>query len=219
MKRVLVIICLLGMSTAFAQVQERFKTTEKSDTSEQQTDDRQNPSTDKSTAKVQRKEEEDFWDRVLIGGGVSLSLGTYTSIYLAPSVGYMATDKLLVGLGYNYMYFKWNQAYDPNTGQYVKVDSYGNTIHGPKVFAQFFPFSSFYVGSQFEYLNHDVPYIDRFGQYYTNNEWTEVLFLEAGLNQKIGSKGFVQLGLKYNILHDYDSPYAGAFFPVIGFMF
>ena len=211
MKNVVVILCLLAASPVIGQVQERFKKTDQN-TSEQQQDNRQKASSNKPLQTTPPKKE-DFWDNVLIGGGVSLSFGTYTSIYLAPSVGYRVNDYWIVGTGYNYMYFRWNDNYYGN-------DTYESTIHGPKLFVNFFPFDGFYTGAQFEYLNHEVPSSQPVnGAYEFEKQWTPVLFLEAGISHNIGGKGVVQLGLRYNVLDDYDSPYNGAFFPVIGFMF
>lgn len=214
MKKVLVVISLLAVSPMFGQVQERFKKTETNTNTEEQTENRENPSSNKpATSAPQQQSKEDFWDNVMIGGGLSVSFGGYTSIYLAPSVGYRVNDYWIVGTGYNYMYFKWNDAYNR--------DSYESTIHGPKFFVNFFPFNGLYTGAQFEYLNHDVAYqnISAPQGYEFRNEWTPVLFLEAGISQKVGNNGIIQLGVRYNVLDDYDSPYYGAFFPVIGFMF
>ena len=219
MKKWIVLIFLGLVSPLFGQVQERFKKTETDTNTQEQTEDRENTSANKSTpATSQPQAKTDFWDNVIIGGGVSASFGTFTSLYLSPSVGYRLNDNWVVGGGYTYMYFKSNYYYAGN-GNYVKGDSYENTIHGPNVFVNFFPFNGFYTGVQYEILNHDVPYSATVGSFELENQWTSVLWLQAGISQKIGNNGYVQLGLKYNVLHDYDSPYGTAWFPVIGFMF
>lgn len=218
MKKWIVLIFIGFVSPLFGQVQERFKKTETDTNTQEQSEDRENTSANKPTpATSQPQPKTDFWDNVIIGGGVSASFGTYTSLYLSPSVGYLLNDNWVVGGGYTYMYFKSNYYYAGN-GNYVKGDSYENTIHGPNVFVNFFPFNGFYTGAQYEILNHDVPYYTT-GGYEVENQWTSVLWLQVGISQRVGSKGYVQLGLKYNVLHDYDSPYGTAWFPVIGFMF
>lgn len=223
MKKVLVVICLLALSPAFGQVQERFKKTEESTPATQETENRENPSTNKSTATpatTTQNTKEDFWDKIIIGGGVSATFGSYTSLYLAPSIGYRLSDKWVAGGGYTYMYFRSNLYY-AGGGNYKYGDTYENTIHGPNVFVNFFPFNGFYAGLQYEILNHDVPYYSGGTSpvYELQNEWTSVFWVQGGISQKLGNKGYVQLGLKYNVLHDYDSPYGTAWFPVIGFMF
>lgn len=223
MKKLGIVLLIAMASPVWGQVQERFKKTEKDTNTQEQTENRENPSTNKTTPSTpQQQPEDDFWDRVMIGGGVSATFGTYTSLYLSPSLGYRLTDKWVVGGGYTYMYFRWNQVYNPSTGNYQKLpnnESYSSTTHGPNVFINFFPFNGFYTGVQYEILNHDVPYYVGQNQYEEVNQWTSVLWLQAGISQKIGNNGYVQLGLKYNVLHDYDSPYGTAWFPVIGFMF
>ncbi len=221
MKRLIILVLLIAASPMFGQVQERFKKTDRDTTKQEPTENKENASSSKPMPSSSKTSNTDFWDNVMIGGGVSASFGGYTSLYLAPSLGYRLDEHWVVGTGYNYMYFKANQAYNYTTQQYTRIkDGYESTIHGPKVFVNFFPFNGLYTGVQYEYLNHDIP------EFYTNqpgyelkNVWTPVLFLEIGIGQQIGANGVVQLGLRYNVLHDYDSPYSGAFFPVIGFMF
>ena len=221
MKKALILLLIVACAPLFGQVQERFKKTTKDTTSQETVEDTDEPAPTNTIAQQNTGNVKyDFWDDVMIGGGISLSFGSYTSIYIAPSIGYRINEYWIVGTGYNYTYLKWNQAYDPLTGNYRKVDGYENTIHGPKFFANFFPFDGMYLGAQFEYLNHDLPYYTTNGTGYEfENEWTPVLFLELGVSQKVGEKGVFQAGLRYNVLHDYNSPYSGAFFPVIGFMF
>lgn len=216
----LVILVLLGMaSPVFGQVQERFKKSEKDTNTQQQAENRENPSTNRpAPQQSQVQPKNDFWDNVIIGGGVSATFGSYTSLYLSPSVGYRLNDKWVVGGGYTYMYFR-SDLYYAGGGNYQRGATYDNTIHGPNVFVNFFPFNGFYTGAQYEILNHDVPYYYGGNNYEEENQWTSVLWLQAGISQKIGNNGYVQLGLKYNVLHDYDSPYGTAWFPVIGFMF
>ncbi len=219
MKKLVILLLFVMASPVFGQVQERFKKTEKDTNSQEQTENRENPSTNKPTpSAAQQEPKSDFWDNVIIGGGVSATFGSYTSLYLSPSVGYRLNDKWVVGGGYTYMYFRSNLYY-AGGGNYVSGATYDNTIHGPNAFVNFFPFNGFYTGVQYEILNHDVPYYYGANNYEEENQWTSVLWLQAGISQKIGNNGYVQLGLKYNVLHDYDSPYGTAWFPVIGFMF
>ncbi|MGB0175605.1 MAG: hypothetical protein ACPF9D_00475, partial [Owenweeksia sp.] len=197
----------------------------KSDTS--QTEQDEAPEVEKRTVKPgavtpSKSEEPNFWDRVVFGGNASASFGNYTLIYVSPSVGYKVRENLIAGGGFIYQYAKINQVYDPNRGAFVEVEGYENQVYGPKVFVNYFPVDFLYVGTQFEYLNHDVAYYNPAtnpATYYLQNQWTPVLFLEGGYAQPLGNKGYVQLGLRFNVLHDFDSPYGSSWFPVIGFFF
>src|SRR5690606_5740969 len=93
-------------------------------------------------------------------------------------------------------------------------ESYEFSVYGPKAFVNYIVADRFYGGVQFEYLNHDMAWINTATTLLSlvfENVWTPVLFLEAGLLTSLGQKGFVQLGLRYNLLHGPDSPYPNAF--------
>ncbi len=213
MKRYLVLVILLiaGVMSTRAQVQERFKTQSRDSTG-------QKAQSEISTPQPKADQKEDFWDRVVIGGNASLSFGTYTFIYIAPSLGYKFTDNFVAGPGFIYQYARIGEI--RQNGQTI-YESYETSVYGPKAFANFIILDRFYTGGQFEYLNHDVALVNpnTLAIVGYDNIWTPVLFAEVGMMSTIGSKGFAQIGLRYNLLHDQNSPYGTAFFPVIGIFF
>ncbi len=220
MKRysVLLILLFVGTINISAQVQDRFKTKKQNDTEQNNEEEGSaEPSTDRkaNSSQPKIKPNEDFWDKVVIGGNASLSFGSYTFIYLAPSVGYKFTDQLVAGPGFIYQYAKVS-AYNYNG---AKVAEYSSTVYGPKAFLTYIVNEQFYGGFQFEYLNHKTPYIVSPGVSELHYVWTPVLFLEAGFTSSIGGKGYAQIGLRYNVLHGPDSPYGSPLFPVIGIFF
>jgi hypothetical protein len=202
-----------------AQVQDRFKVKDKNSNSQQDSTSGSSKTEEAKRPQGQqpgvRTQEEKFWDKLVIGGNASLSFGTYTFIYLAPSVGYRFSDNLVAGPGFIYQYSRIG-AYDYNG---VRVAEYTNTVYGPKAFLSYMVAERFFGGFQFEYLNHETPQTVAPGQYELAEVWTPVLFLEVGLMSSIGRKGFAQIGLRYNVLHGPESPYGSALFPVIGFFF
>jgi len=221
----LILFLTIG-TTVLAQVPERFSDKDsKSDSS--QTEQKKEPQVEKRTVKPgqvtpSQSEEPNFWDRVVFGGNASASFGSYTLIYLSPSIGYKVTDRFIAGGGFIYQYAKINRVYDLNRGAYVEVKGYENQVYGPKFFGNYFVTDFLYLGLQFEYLNHDVALYNPAATpagYELNNQWTPVLFLEGGYAQPLGEKGYFQIGLRFNVLHDYDSPYGSSWFPVIGFFF
>lgn len=155
------------------------------------------------------------WDNLVYGGNLSLAFGTNTFVYIAPTVGYKVTDKFIPGAGFIYQYAKYDQAYNAATQSFQSFE-FESQIYGPKFLINYIPNDYVYGGIQFEYLNHDVA---NFVTRELDRDWTSVLFLELGLVQPIGKKGFVQIGMKYNVLHDFDSPYASPLIPSIGFFF
>ena len=203
------VLCL-AMFFSEAQINERFKTqndkSEGKQTQEEQSDDQKQDEDNGLFA--------DLRDRLLFGGNVNLTFGTNTFIYVAPTIAYKVTDNFLAGGGFVYQYARYSQAYNTFTNTFQNVD-FESKIYGPKLLLNYLVADRFYGGAQFEYLNHDLLTF--------NNElervWTSVLFLEAGYIQPIGDRGFFQIGLKYNVLHDFDSPYGSAILPAIGIFF
>lgn len=224
MKTYSVLFILLFISTInlSAQVQDRFKTKKQTEAENKQEDaPEQDEEDDKANTKKSNQQmpkpnsEENIWDKVVIGGNASLSFGSYTFIYVAPTLGYKFTNNLIAGPGFIYQYAKIS-AYDFN-GR--KVGDYTNTVYGPKAFVNYIVGEKFYGGLQYEHLNHKVPVVTSPSTYELQYTWTPVLFIEAGYISPIGRKGFAQIGLRYNVLHGPDSPYGSPLFPFIGFFF
>ena len=197
-----------------AQVPERFN-----DDKEKKASEPERKKPEELTGQPGQKSSSEIWDRLVFGGDASISFGTATFIYLAPSVGYRVNNDLVVGAGYIYQYARINRVYNYATQSFQSFDDPGNTIHGPKAFFNYRFLESFYVGSQFEYLNHDFGFYDRNNNFRVDNLWTPVWFVEAGFSQPIGRKGFAVIGIRYNLLDDIQSPYATSWFPVIGVYF
>lgn len=220
MKSLLSTLCVCLSLLAPAQVRERFK--DSSATREVPQYSPQELARQDSLQKASRSSQQEknpFWNKLVYGGNLGLSFGPYTFVSLSPAVGYKINDQLVAGTGFIYRYFKWNQAYDPNTGQLRSVDGYDNQIYGPKLFFQYFPIDILFLGTQFEYLNHNVFLYQVNGPPIEENRWSSVLFVEGGLKQPLGRKGYAVLGLRLNLLHDLTSPYATSWMPVIGFYF
>lgn len=222
MKRYSIILILLfaGTINLSAQVQDRFKTKQKEGAENQQEstaeEDKTSEQPKTSTSTKQRPKAngaDGLWDKVVIGGNLSLSFGSYTFVHVAPTFGYKFTENLVAGPGFIYQYAKISE-YDFNGN---KIGDFTSTVYGPKAFANYMVADQFYGGLQFEYLNHKIPVATGVTSYELQYTWTPVLFIEAGYLSKVGRKGFVQLGLRYNVLHGPDSPYGSPFFPVISF--
>jgi len=202
-----------------AQVDERFK--KGGDKPGTKTEEKTPEPPQKKSADevVKVNEKSNIWDKIVFGGDLSVSFGGYTSIYLAPTVGYRFSDKLVAGPGFIYQYYKWDEVYDPSTGTLRSIDAIENKLYGPKAFVNYRVVSNIYLGTQFEFINHDYHTYQLSGPPQVDNRWTPVLFLEAGFQQQLGKKGYVLFGLRYNVLHDHTSPYASPWFPAISFMF
>ncbi len=176
-----------------------------------------NPSSNSSTS-PKIKDEESLWQKLVFGGNLSLSFGTNTFINVSPSVGYKVTDRWIPGGGFIYQYAKFSTGIDP-FGQLVRLNNpIESQTYGPLAFVNFLPTEQIFLRTQFEYLNHDLAFQTARG-IELQNQWTPAMWLGGGLSQPLGNKGFFQVGLMLNLLHDVDSPYGTFWYPVVGFYF
>lgn len=184
----LVFFSLYCFAPAVAQFDEDYDEQEK-DTTENKT------SNDQTSGN-----QGNFWDRVYIGGNMSLQFGSVTYIDVSPLAGYRITERLSAGLGGTYQYLKYNN--------YFGFDGSFNT-YGGRVFARHTILSQFFVHTEYEalstrYLNQNLMEFKR--------EWVPGFFVGGGLFQGIGNKGGFNITILYNLLHDdersiYDSPW------------
>lgn len=206
-------LLLLLVSFLSAAQSERFKKkSEKDKETPPAQEEQQRP-----TAKPEVQQKESFYDKLVFGGGAGLSFGNNTNIFLAPQVGYRVTDNFIAGLGYLYSYTDWNQIL---TFQGLVNVDYTNQIHGPNLFGTFTILETLFLGVQGEILNHDAYiYQPLRGDFLVENRWTPVLFLQGGFFQPVGKNGFMQIGMRINLLHDEFSPYATSWSPIFQIYF
>jgi len=206
----LLLIFLLGLPNLDAQ-SDRFKKKNKKQT----VAPAQTPASEDAPAQV--NQEPSIWDKFVFGGGAGFNFGNNTNIFLAPQVGYKVSDDWTVGGGYMYNYTRWNRIWNGIRWEEVNFE---NQVHGPNIFTNLSFFETLFVGTQVEYLNHDV-YIYNFntGGFDITNEWTPVWFLQGGYMQKLGNKGQMLLGMRINVLHDVDSPYSTSWAPIFQIFF
>lgn len=212
MKKLFIILSLTFsiINLGHAQENERFKT-------KPQKISEKTPGADDGSENESVKNRFGISDRLIFGGNLSFNFGTNKFIYIAPTVAYKISEEVFAGGGFIYQYSSFTTAYNTVTNTFEPFE-YETSVYGPKAFAFYSPIEILYFGTQVEYLNHDVA-TSLFGVGELTKQWTTVLFLEVGYLQKIGTRGLVQFGIKYNVLHDYDSPYNGAFVPSIGVFF
>lgn len=142
-------------------------------------------------------------DRIWIGGNVGLQFGSQTLVQIAPLVGYRLTDKLMVGVTGNYIYYK------------VTNPDYSSSIYGGGLFGRYFVIENLYLHSEYEVLNMEVPNI--YGSGYRRTNVTSVL-VGGGYRQWMSDRAGVDLMLLWNINQSIYSPYSN---PIIrmGFIF
>lgn len=139
-----------------------------------------------------------FWERVRIGGGIGLSFGDgFFSGTLAPSAIYDFNEQFSAGVGLN--------------GTYNSLrNQYNSTIIGGSVIALYNVIPQLQLSTEFEQLHVSRNY-DNSIALADQNYWYPALFLGAGFRQQ----NFT-IGLRYDVLFDNDrSVYASAYIPFV----
>lgn len=141
-----------------------------------------------------------FWEKVQIGGGLGLSLGSgYTEISIAPSIIYNVNPYLATGIGLQ--------------GSYVASKNYyDSTIYGTSllVFINPIPEIQLSINLNESYVNNHYEAYNGYSSF-TDSFWNTALFLGAGYRT-----GNVTVGLAYNVLYDEnDNVYGDALMPFV----
>jgi len=168
-----------------------------------------NSSGGRSNAQKKKKEQKGFDPQKLIfGGGLSLGLGTVTTLGVSPIIGYRITDRVSAGIGMGYQYMRIKD-------YYASGYDYKASILYPSAWARCLVFRNFFVQAEFE---HDFQTFNNYEfdpggsgavvtvkEKYDNN----ALLLGAGLRQPVTqNSSFVIMGL-YDVIQDPNSPYLG----------
>lgn len=165
------------------------------------------------TGTVERKEKEkkkkernDEWkERVTFGGNLQLQFGSYTFIYLSPTIGYIPFEKVNVGVGLIYNYISINY------GAYGKYDQ---SIYGTHTYARYFITDGVFIQGQYDRLFQ--PGGSFFGK--TDRIWVDYGMVGGGFRQSIGKKASLTTTLMYNLTPNLLSIYPSRLVIQFGFM-
>ncbi|NVK05188.1 MAG: hypothetical protein HWD92_10205 [Flavobacteriia bacterium] len=144
-------------------------------------------------------EDRSFAQRLVYGGNLQLSFGSFTVIEVSPRVGYRITEDLIGGLGANFMYIRYGENFFYNGSP-----SLDYTIWGGNTFASYsLPFGlPLAVQGEYELLNFEVFNPTTFEE---ERQWVPALRFGGGYFQPINNRGggvyFVAL---YDFLWDQD---------------
>ncbi len=207
-------LLLLSPSLLWAQPERFKKNADEDDSTEQEA----SPKSPEKAQKAPADSARPWYQDLVYGGNLGLQFGNLTSVTVVGQVGYHFTPQFMSGLGFNYNYLKINRQYDPFTNT-VRNVNFSSQVYGPNFFANYFPFKQAFIGTQWELLNHDFFQYTSAGTRQIQNLWTPVGWVQAGYRQPFGDNGGYLLGLRYNLLHDQQSPYGRAWMPYIGIFF
>jgi hypothetical protein len=161
-------------------------------------------STQKGSDKKERKSGFDT-EKLVPGGNFALSFGNPYYIDVSPSLGYMVSDGLLLGLGATYIASGGNGIY----GKY-SFNYYGGRALGRQKL-----FENFFANAELDFLN--VPYFSGTGSE-TIRKWLVSPMVGASYVMPFGKRGGVQATLLYNLNYQQlYSPFPSALVWRLGF--
>ncbi len=143
---------------------------------------------------------------------LGLQFGTLTNIEVAPQIGYHITDRLVIGSGVQYTYFKQNAT--PLTPQ-----SFSTHMYGIKAFTRFYLivnaeqylpvnlFSDLFAHLEYETINAERRYFDAPGFQDEGRFWMNHLFVGGGITQRMGSFSSLTIMALWNLNEGIASPY------------
>ncbi|MEI8137012.1 MAG: hypothetical protein WCH21_06795 [Bacteroidota bacterium] len=162
-----------------------------------QTDDVYVGTTAKDTTfKPRKKRNTDWLQKVTYGGNVQAVFGTYTYVYLSPTIGYIPFKNFNIGLGFIYSYVNIN---------YKNYGRFSQSIYGGHSYARYFINESFFAQGQFDHLLQPNVY-----NYNNPNEkvWVDYFLIGGGFRQSIGKNAALVTSIMVNV-----SPSPLSFYP------
>ncbi len=159
--------------------------------------------------KKAKKNSQDFASKLMYGGSFGAFFGQQTYIELSPKVAYKVNDRLVAGLGLNYIYFSMK-----DYGQ-----KFVTHIYGPTVFAQYALLSGLFAYG--EYNAYNVATYLPLPPYTPERVW--IGSAPVGIGYYSGGQiGGVYLSILYDLINDPASPYYNGGMPIllrVGFLF
>lgn len=141
----------------------------------------------------QKKSAVPFIKKFYFGGTFGATFGNYTSITVAPTIGYRLKPSLYTGLKVYYTYSK----------QKFGGESYEYHNYGIGTFLRWFAFSDIYLHVAPEVFSYDYLQVD--GN--SNREWVPYLWAGAGIRKRVSKRSWVSVHVLFDLLNDKNSPY------------
>lgn len=147
--------------------------------------------------------------RITFGGSLGMQFGDYTTVNVAPQVGYNFNKYINTGVGLAYTYYK--------DDYYYGLDKYKSTrsYFGINVYARFYPTDFLVMMVQPEGSRMwDTVKTDRTEEKYSENKFVPSVLVGGGLRF-----GPVTAMVKYDVVQDDNSPYGNNIFYSVGYTF
>ncbi len=220
MRKVFLLFCFsLFVLTSYSQTPSRFEEKPKEEENvNTEKSQKEKPSTNKPINRRTQKSQKSFFEKLSFGGNLGLQFGTYTAIDIQPRIYYAVTEKLSVGIGGTYSYYKYSNS-TPNP--YFR--GYSNNVYGFNALTFFQPLDDMPIILQAEYesLNWGAAYVNQnTNEIYTERIWSNNLFLGGGIMSKFGEKSAAFFLILYNVTYNPNTSYYSQPYVIrVGFAF
>jgi hypothetical protein len=129
--------------------------------------------------------------RIFTGGGLGLQIGTITLIDVSPHIGYYLTERIAVGIGGTYQYYR------------IKTDQfeYSTDIWGARAFGRYYFLENIFGHIEYEYLNYEAALVDPYGFYSGDIKRVGVnnVLVGAGYRENIFGNSYINALLLWNL--------------------
>lgn len=134
------------------------------------------------------KERDTEWmEKFTYGGNFQLQFGTFTFIYLSPTIGYSPIEDFNFGVGFIYNYISLDYG-----KPYGKVSQ---SVFGGHSYARYFVTDNVFLQAQYDMLRQPDVYSIR----PDSKTWVKYALVGGGFRQPIGDKAALSSSILYNL--------------------
>jgi hypothetical protein len=149
----------------------------------------------------QKKDVMPFIKKFYLGGTFGASFGDYTSITIAPTIGYSIKPSLQTGLKLYYTYSK------QTISILTQNNEYEHHTYGFGTFLRWYPLKDLYLHVAPELINYQINESDNTGSVVEAKEWVPFFWAGAGYRKMIGKRTWVSTHVLFDLLQDKNSPF------------
>ncbi len=152
-----------------------------------------------NSEKEEKKQRKPFMDKIFYGGEFGLQFGSYTSINLAPQVGYYFNDYFGAGVGVSYTYAR------------DRFYNYQTYLYGGSAFIQAYPLKMLIVQGELLALNYEN-YSSQSFQF--QRAWDLGMLIGGGYRMRFGKKSALNYMILWNFNNTENTPYTNPIFRI-----
>ncbi len=148
-----------------------------------------------------KKSSTPFIKRFYFGGTFGATFGNYTSITVAPTIGYAIKPSLYTGIKVYYTYSEQKIRINKQEEKF----SYNN--YGFGTFLRWFLIKGLYLHVAPEAFNYQYNTVDQSNNVVENREWVPYLWAGAGLRKRTSKRSWISVHVLFDLIQDSNSPY------------